>query len=294
MRNCATALLLIVMLTASAAMAADDGIFFGGHGGIHFGGLYWDVSDLNKYFDSANVDTLPSVLPAIGGGGQAIIFGGIVIGARGSISQYHLDGDTLTVDIGVSYGFVDLGYAVINKKRWLLTPVAGVGGFSVRMGIDGELSALDLHTFSKKYDSRQPDARIEDKLTMSTSSAIGHIGLMFYHEIRFAETDGGGFANFLIGASTGWMFEVSHTGWQIDSDDVKDGPNRSPHGAYLQMELHFGGGTAGNPEKMKSKGSMKVQQKLSAPAPVPPDQREAKPPGSPEPRKEPDKTPEEE
>ena len=246
------AILVLIWAVALPASAGDE-IRFGGHGGIHYGGLYWDVSGINDFLEPANMDTLPTVLPALGGGGQAIIFGGVILGARGSVSQYHLGGRDMAVDVGVSYGFLDLGYAVINTKRWLLTPVAGLGGSSVRLEMDGDLSSVDLQQYASDYDSRQPEAAIEDKVTLSTSSAIGHLGLAAYHQIRFAETEGGGFANFLIGVSSGWIFEVSHAGWQIDGDEVRNGPIYSPHGGYVQLELHFGGGTRMADRKAESR-----------------------------------------
>jgi hypothetical protein len=241
MRKIVYIFLATILLLPGVAQA--EGILFGGHGGIHIGGLYFNPTGINDFLEQGNVDELPSVLPTIGGGGQAIIFGGILIGARGGAVQYHLGGDDISVDASSGYGFFDLGYAFVNTDRWLVGTVAGAGGYSFRLEFDGTLNKLDLEQYSELYNPRSPDKVVEDKISMTTGGAIGHVGLVAYHEFRF--TEGSGFGMFLVGLSGGAIFEISRRGWEIDGDDVHDDPEFTPNGGYLQMELHFGGGTQG-------------------------------------------------
>ena len=251
-------LLTIFLFLFSSMAYAGDGIQFGGHGGIHFGGLYWNVSKLNDFLDSADVDTLPYILPAIGGGGQAIIFEKVIIGARGSAVGYNLGGNNMSVDVGISYGFLDIGYAAINSKQWLLATVAGVGGSTVRITLDGDVTQLGLQKYSDKFNPHEQSGMLEDKLTMTTSGAIGHVGIALYHQVRFAQSEGGGFGAFLPGISAGWIFDIGRGGWEIDGEDVPEGPSFSPHGVYLQLELHFGGGITSSEKSAETRGKNSI------------------------------------
>ncbi len=261
-------LFALMIFLASSLAFGDDSITFGGYGGFHFGGLYWDVTKINDYLEPVDMDTLPTVLPAFGGGGHAIIFEKILIGARGSAVSYNLSGNDMSVDVGISYGFLDIGYIVTNNRSWIFAPVAGLGGSTVRLIMDGDISRLGLSQYSEKYNPRDNSGPLDDKISMTTSGAIGHLGVVLYHQVRFAQGDGGGFGMFLPGLSAGWIFNVSRNGWEIEGENYSEGPDFSPIGVYMQLELNFGGGVTGatKEEKAKRKNGTKDHGTYAIPA----------------------------
>ena len=236
-------LMIALLLVIAPTLASADPILFGGHGGLHLGTMFLDTSGINDYLSDAGVDEMDNVVPIIGGGGSAVLFGGLVIGGRGSAFHQNLDGDLASTDVSGSFGFFEVGYAVINSDHWLLTPMLGIGGSAFHLGIDGNLNRLGLEEYADGYDAENPRAILDDTLSMTRAAVIGHVGLSAYYEFRFV--DGPTFGAFLIGISAGYMSEVISDGWYVGDNKVTDGPNFSARGGYLTIDLHFGGGSTG-------------------------------------------------
>ncbi|NLH50430.1 MAG: hypothetical protein GX444_17770 [Myxococcales bacterium] len=234
-------------LLAGPAWAGTEPIQFGGWGGISPGARYFAVADMNDYFESVNVDSLPPVWPVIGAQANGLLFEWLVVGGRGAWMKQSLNGGLSDVTLTVASGEMDVGYAVLNGRYGLAYPYVGLGGGASTLRFEQDGYAVRAFT---EVDRRAAATASEpqDDLVYRKDVMIGSLGFTYLWPVRFVESEThGGFGAFLPGVTLGAQAQLLETGWRKDGKLARGGPDWSLTGAFLQLEINFGGGTVKRP-----------------------------------------------
>lgn len=241
-------LILILGLSMGATAAADSGFKYGGYGGISLGALAFDPQPINDWLADAGVQDIPSVIPVFGGGGHAILFERVIVGLRGAGFSTELRGDYLDADFNGGYGFLDVGYVAINHRRWILAPVLGIGGAGANLKLKGDLVRFGIW---EEPEEDRTDSVGSQKASLGWGYLIGHTGLSFHHVVPFTETSAYGAV--LFGLSVGAVVQLTRNAYE-DKDISDPGalPSLDFNGAYVQLEINFGGGIDRDPIRWRT------------------------------------------
>jgi len=263
-----TFLISVILLTSLAHAEEDKGLFFGGHGGFNVGAFYFDPSPFNHWLSKAGINDVPAIVPVFGLNGQVILFRKIVIGLQGNGFSIDRNGSYLDTNINGGYGFVDIGIAPINKKHYLLTTTVGLGGAGYNVWLKGDLVKFKLLPESSSdlsgSNNRGNSSRSTD---LGWSYLVTHLGVSFYYGIPFTN-DPDSYGNVLFGISAGGIIQIFRTEWNSpELINVGTLPTPSFNGAYLQIEIQFGGGVTSDPMKPPTYdiGTEKKEDEKSAP-----------------------------
>jgi membrane-associated protease RseP (regulator of RpoE activity) len=107
-----------------------------GKGAGYFGPgfTFFKYDDLNTLFTQHGMDLIEKQQFVFSGGGwgqgKRIRIGGYGIGGAKIVSN-----DSLDIEVGYGAGFFELGYAIVNKINFMLTPLVGIGGGGLSMKI---------------------------------------------------------------------------------------------------------------------------------------------------------------
>lgn len=107
-----------------------------GKGAGYFGPgfTFFKYDDLNTLFAQHGMGLIEKQQFVFSGGGWGqpgrIRIGGFGIGGAKTVSN-----DSLDIEVGYGAGFFELGYAIVNERNFMLTPLVGIGGGGLSMKI---------------------------------------------------------------------------------------------------------------------------------------------------------------
>jgi hypothetical protein len=178
-------------------------------------------------FESADLDTrvatagLPSVArtAATFGIGTDVRAGRMLFGASfQSLITQDQKNDAYRTRLGGAYTLLDVGIAVVDRDKWSLYPIAGVGLTQLSVNV----REIGVFTFDEGLAS---PAR---EIGMSGLGAATHMGLLL--ERRFHR----GTAEYALAIRGGITRSFGSQSWTSDANKVDDGPS-GVRGSYLRL-----------------------------------------------------------
>ena len=116
----------------------------GGFGNFFIGPQYNLSSSLQRELNATNLIggglKLNAVTLTYGGAGYSVRPKNIVLGGSGYAYKVSSEGVNGKVDLDNGCGFFNLGYRVINNKRWIGFPYMGMGGYGANLKITNSSS----------------------------------------------------------------------------------------------------------------------------------------------------------
>jgi hypothetical protein len=198
---------------------------------------WFDWSKISDRLAGQGYERIPEVSTLIGGEGRAIFGSGFVVGARGA-AILTPDGDgpgDFTRSFGGGFGMVDLGFALVHTRSFLLTTTAGIGGYGVSIDISEESSV--------PFDDALNDP--ERSVSLGTGGVLGALTLAFDGRVAVGSAERGRQGYFTLGARVGGMYGPPMGEWSLSTDrSATSAPSQSLLGAYTGVAIGFGGGKA--------------------------------------------------
>ncbi len=194
----------------------------GGSGFFAIGVNATDLGPLNARLSDAGYPTFPTDLFAIGGGGQGIVAGRLLLGGEGYgliAPSRGFQGREVTV--GGGYGLFTIGYRFRPADQLQVYPQVGVGGG----GLSLEIGSTGADQFDDVLDNPNREASLEKGSVLLSLGA----GL----EYRFAPSDGSG--GFQLGLRAGYLLSPYDTDWTLGEDRLADGPDAAFSGPYVRL-----------------------------------------------------------
>ncbi|MEX0811119.1 MAG: hypothetical protein WD048_02810 [Chitinophagales bacterium] len=172
-------------------------------------------------------------------------FKGFIIGAEGNMARnsnsygsiFRKNSDPITIDARLYSGLAQFGYAVLDKSKFKLYPMVGVGANRTKIQID-----------------RQQDidaSQIVDGESMGTTfdlvqrNFLMDFGLGFDYILdcgKKMDKDGADESKMkskglLMGVKVGYQLALENDNWRHNGGDVNNGPNYAPSGFYAKLTL---------------------------------------------------------
>ncbi|MDZ7846459.1 MAG: hypothetical protein U5L96_06670 [Owenweeksia sp.] len=146
MRPISILLALSLISTFSAELFAQESSSAArmGGGGFTVGYGSFPVSDLESFvpagFNFSNDHLM------LGGAGYSMIDRFVIGGSGSSVLGDEVNNDSLKMGLSGGYGTFDFGYVIVNKKRFKLFPMIGIGGggYSLSISKRGNVSRSEL------------------------------------------------------------------------------------------------------------------------------------------------------
>jgi hypothetical protein len=228
----------VVAALGRVAPARADEAFAGGLGkgwigavGGHFG----DVEDSLRAADRLGAGAgIGNAGLAVGGGGFAML-GGVVLGGGGfALLVPTTDGERGTADLVGGGGGVELGYALVRNREWIVYPAFGVGGFGFGLEVTN-VSGLPI-------DLGNEVIRAGQRGTYEAGFVFLDFGLRINRLLFFGGDDAAGAGGFAVGVDAGFLANVMRGDWQNEAGVVVEGlsPARLT-GGYMRLTVGGGG-----------------------------------------------------
>lgn len=248
------------------------------------GMLVLDTSPINDWLDDADVDDFSMVTPTIGGGIHAILAEKVIVGMKGSAFYSEGGGDYLEATLSGGYGYFEVGYLVINQRRWMLAPVIGIGGGGLSMALKGDLDRFGVMSApTGTTNPRGEETLISQKGRLGWGYGLAQVGLTFHHVVPFTDTPNG-YGMVMFGASVGGLVQLASSSWE-DDEMINSGSYPKPkfNGIYAQFEINFGGGATKSFKPIsKAEKLDKAGQPVLTPEPEPKAESKTEPEKKPE------------
>jgi membrane-associated protease RseP (regulator of RpoE activity) len=178
---------------------------------------------LNAMFARHGLDTLKNRQFVFGGGGWGQV-GRVRLGGYGLGGGLTVDNDTVSVDVSYGVGFFEVGYALINAKHFMLTPLLGIGG----CGLDMKISKLHPIT---NIDSLLSDPG--GKIQVSKGGFAMYPGLAIDIPISFVG----------LSLKGGYIWSPMMSAWTQEGSAIKtNDPEVNLSGPFASLGIMFGGG----------------------------------------------------
>jgi len=259
---------LCILLTAAVFLAgftgvawAEEPILHGGWGGFAIGVRSVDTTDLNDYLDELGIDGVSSFWPTLELQGHGVVFEHLVAGFRGGISAFAAEGDTggvvayggasdrgatvdadgINMDMAATYFQIDVGYAVLNGPHGFGFAYLGLGGGATRIYFEGDVWQAGIGPHPSEIAAADA-ALLKDEGEIRRSYLYTQVGFSYFWPVRFARSPYGAFGMFMPGVTAGLNLGLLDSGWEYRGDLYRGGPDLSPTGGFLQIEIAFGGG----------------------------------------------------
>lgn len=238
-------IIIILMLTAACGVAAADdiGLKYGAYAGFGVGVVYVNTAPLSDWLDEAGVNDFPYCMPTYGIGVHAILIDGLIIGGRISGFYNQQNGDYIDAKMGSLYGFIEIGYAPYNTRRWIIFPSIGIGAAALMTNLKGDLRRFGIMeeppdtggmTFIETDENQN--------VNVGWNYMLGMVGFTFYHNVPFTDNNEG-YGQAMFGLTIGGMFEMVRYAWRDeDVSGEADLPAMAFNGMFAQVEIQFGGG----------------------------------------------------
>lgn len=206
--------------------------YLGGFGYALNGMTFSSVVGLGGPLEHALGDgAAPGLLEWQFGGGGKVLAWNFLIGGKGyGTLRPEAHTPIGAVAYGGGGGGLELGYAVVNRQRWLLYPYIGVGGYSLGMRVHNH-TELDLQI-------GDADVAGGESVAFDSSYVMAEWGLGF-QRLLFTEGATGGWQ---LGAEVGFTLTTSSEAWITVGGGEVSGMNRPEiAGGFLRMTIGGGG-----------------------------------------------------
>lgn len=224
MKNICLGWLAIVGLSSGMA----QGRYSGGAGYFNIGFALPQALPIQDFLPASFPE--PGAPAATFGGSGYVMVGRWVIGAEGSSSMENTSTrDTLTASRGWGNGYFSLGYAVVNKARFKVFPMLGVGSVTHKIRIRDNRPV----DFTDIQQSPQPWEVNYQRTDFSLAFSVG----MDYILSKTKVNPGG----WMLGLRLGYYTGFGHNRWDISGNMLNNGPSMVPHGFMAQVVLGGGG-----------------------------------------------------
>lgn len=220
-------LLLIVSLVLihsySHAQDKYDGTY-GGSGYFGFRFTNYNFSKLNASFSANNLPIISENILGYGGGGHGYI-NRIIIGGEGyAFELVDKNNGSYITQVRGDVGFFNLGYLLINKDKWMLSPILGIGAQTMEI----EITETTNESFSQILADPKNGTRLKNEQVLFD---LGLQGNIFLTRSKF----------FSIGLKAGYQFSAIENKWTNTNGVIANGPATNADGAYTQLHFSFGG-----------------------------------------------------
>lgn len=253
----------------AGAVAAQEPMRHGGWGGISLGARTVNVTSLNDYLDALDIDPLPRAWPMLGWRAHGLLFEHLVIGVSGDVSLFtrEADGsvstlsgadergqsvtvraDDLKLTVLSSSAQLDAGYAVLNGPHGLGYPFVALGGGATSLRFEGDVWRLGVGDSPGELAPAEL-GRLDDVGMLRQSYLYAQAGFTYFWPVRFARSHYGAFGMFMPGVTAGVNWGLTDNGWRDGGDLYRRGPDLTPSGVVLQLEIAFGGGVEVRPDE---------------------------------------------
>lgn len=227
----------IFLIFCFSLLVAQENSYKGGGAGYFAAGIAMiDMENLNAKLTAKGYPEFKDNFITMGGAGHSfmnkLVIGGEGYGLTQNGTTVSLMGTTYKSQIGVGYGFFDIGYLLYSTKRMNIFPMLGIGGGGVTMDI--------VETGSVGFD----DVLSAPKRNVSLEKAAFLLNFSLNAEYFIAfEENKDGMGGLLLGVQMGYTFAPYTSDWKIDEYDVTGGPDFKFNGPYVRVM--FGGGGMG-------------------------------------------------
>jgi hypothetical protein len=197
-----------------------------GGGGFNIGVGSMDVSKLQVFVPDLSKLSNQQIL--LGGTGHGFI-NKLAIGGTGSaIIGNGMKTSDLKVSYGGGYGTFDLGYMIINKERFKIYPLFGLGGggYGIKISSNQDLSVNDISSNPK----REIDLSV-GSFVMDVSLNLNALPLVHYDAIDNS------YGGLMTGVRVGYVYGFPTSDWTYEGGDVNDGPNFGINMFYVKLVI---------------------------------------------------------
>jgi hypothetical protein len=204
-----------------------------GRGFVMLGIQRFDVGGLNDQLRATGFPAFSSSVITLGGGGLGV-HGGFLFGVEGhgllAPEETTADG-TFRTRLSGGYGMFNLGRDLFPDGPGSLYPLVGLGAGSMTLRINER----GAPTFEGLLEDPRRGVEMS-RVSFLLRAALGGDYLL---GVGSAGPDGAGVA---IGIRVGYMAALGQRSWSSDVGRVAGGPDLSPSGAFLRLQV--GGGVA--------------------------------------------------
>ncbi len=181
-------------------------------------------------------DFLPANFPepgaptaSFGGSGYGMIGRWVIGGEASSSTENSSSRDTLTASRTWGNGYFSLGYAVVNKERWKVFPMLGIGSVThkIRVRDNRPVDFTDVAQAPKPYEVNYQRMDFSLALTLGVDYILS----------KTKEKPGG----WMMGLRLGYYTGFGHNRWEASGNTLNNGPSMIPHGFMAQIVLGGGG-----------------------------------------------------
>jgi hypothetical protein len=199
------------------------------------GGLQTDLGDFNDDLSRFGYEDMDDKFFSLGGGGH-VVKNGLIFGIEGHgfMGEEKLNQGYNTRLIG-GYGFVNIGYELINYKNFSLYPLIGLGGGAIEYSMvqDARLS----------FDDVLADPGRTITLRNAGFMIQAALGTEFFYPMHSNEHHEWGL---VFGLRGGYVFTPITSDWWANEDKISGGPDLGINGPYLRLTIGFGGNGKGH------------------------------------------------
>ncbi len=203
-----------------------------GRGFFMVGAQALGASDLNDELRAAGLPAFSTSALSLGGGGMGLV-GPFIAGAEG----HAVLGSEKTTQDGVfqshvrgGFGLLTLGYDLRPDDPLSIYPLLGLGA--------GSLSIRILERGAPRFEDLLDDPRRGVEMARMSFLFMIALGGDYLFEIPTPGPEEGGVA---IGLRAGFIASLGQRSWSSDIGPVAGGPDLSPSGAFIRLQVGGGG-----------------------------------------------------
>lgn len=217
---------LVIVSSSSKSQSKTSPGTFGGEGNLGIRFQHYDFKNLNASFKSSGLPEITENIVSFSGGGLAYIDHLIIGGNGASYQLLDKDNGTYKTTVSGGVGFFNVGYMVINKSNFMLYPILGIGGSTMRIEIyeNNKVDFAQLLSNPKKGTIIQNEQFVLD------------LGLQSNLFLAKQKTFG-------IGLKLGYQIAPTESKWSDSNGTITNGPVTNADGLYTQLQFCFGGFT---------------------------------------------------
>jgi len=202
-----------------------------GRGFLMLGFQRMDVDGLNDRLRATGYPSFSSSVITVGGGGMGV-HGGFLLGGEGhgilGPEESTADG-SLRTRLGGGYGMLTVGRDLFPGRPGSLYPQVGVGAGAMTLRIDERSTPT--------FEDLLADPRRSVEISRVSFLAMVALGADYLVGEGTAGPDGAGVA---VGVRAGYVAALAQRPWSSEVGSVAGGPDLSPSGFFLRVQL--GGG----------------------------------------------------
>lgn len=220
-------LLLIISLILVHSFANAQDKSKGTYGGAGYFGFRYvknDLSKLNAAFAANNLPVVSENIFGFGGGGHGYI-NRIIVGGEGyTFELVDKNNGSYLTQVRGDMGFFNVGYLLLNNKNYMLSPMLGIGAYTMEIDIYESTN----ESFNQILADPKNGTRIKNDQFLFD---LGLQGNLFLTESKL----------FSIGLKAGYQFSVIENKWSDANGVIANGPATNGDGGYAQLQFSFGG-----------------------------------------------------